>query len=100
MVPPEIVPVLVIVPELVIEPEFVILPEEVTVPEFVTAALGALTVVPAGIEIVSPLSPSVTVPQFVVGVILLTLTSLILPIDIYTLLLLYLIHLLLLPMYH
>jgi hypothetical protein len=57
----------VIVPELVIEPEF----DKVT---------------PHGIATVSPLSPSVTVPQFVVGVILLTLTSLILPIDIYTLL--------------
>jgi len=80
----------VIVPELVIEPEF----DKVT---------------PHGIATVSPLSPSVTVPQFVVGVILLTLTSLILPycswtnfiyfyfthnlpIEIYTLLLLHLNH--------
>jgi len=33
-------------------------------------------VTPAGKENVSPLSPRVTVPQFAVGVILLTLTSL------------------------
>ena len=73
-----------IVPEFVSVPEFVIV-VEFTVPEFVTFALGAVTVVPDGIAIVSPLSPSVTVPQSAVGVILLTLTSLINPIDICTL---------------
>ena len=66
IVPPDIVPVFVIVPEFVIDP-------------------AEVKVTPEGIVIVSPLSPSVTVPQFAVGVILLTLTSLILPIDIYTL---------------
>ena len=70
IVPPEIVPVFVIVPELVIDP-------------------ADVNVTPDAIATVSPLSPSVTVPQFAVGVILLTLTSLINPIDIYTLLLLY-----------
>lgn len=59
MVPPDMVPVFVIVPELVIDP-----------------ALDKVT--PHGMASVSPLSPSVTVPQFVVGVILLTLTSLML----------------------
>jgi len=58
IVPPEIVPVFVMVPEFVMDP-------------------ADVNVTPDGIASVSPLSPSVTVPQFVVGVILLTLTSLI-----------------------
>ena len=66
IVPPEIVPVFVIVPELVMDP-------------------ADVKVTPDAIATVSPLSPSVTVPQSAVGVILLTLTSLILPIEICTL---------------
>ena len=56
----------------------VIVPVFVIVPEFCKAP-PLVKVTPAGIATVSPLSPSVTVPQFAVGVILLTLTSLILP---------------------